>query len=183
MISKVHKNTYEELTEKNPFCISYSAKSSVDNEVFLGFSSGIGDHTSTGVRLGYWHYYDLPNFEVLETNLGASPYFTVSPIFINSFSFKAFAEYKLSSELWVNGSAEFYSYSRSNKSNDLTYGTFPPNEPTTVVNAYVSYRPIPKLIITGALRYMAGIQSNTLFLNTLAPITDLGASAKYQTGQ
>ncbi len=172
----LRQNTYEQLTNYNPFMMStYQVIQTKTDEIFADVHGALGTHFSYSGRASWWNYFDLPTFL---NDSGDQRQFYVSYQNVKALSFQAAARYHIA-EKWSAGiTGEYYSFYKSTEQ-------FVWHAPTTRIKADVVFRPIPELDLGAYVYVLGGIHARdaTYTAKTLGAIADMGINAEYSFGR
>lgn len=170
---KLRQNTFEQLSTINPYMtVSKGVAQTHTDEIYGSLQTNVGRHITVSGRVSYWQYGNMPLF--INDTAYDNKQLNVLYDKVNAVSLQGALRYSIGQTLSVGGSIIYTTY-------NADVNRYVWHEPSLKLNADLSVRPIPQLLVTGYLTVMNGMyaldKGNRTV--TLPTVFDLGAGAEY----
>lgn len=170
---RLRQNTFEQLSTINPYMtVAKGVAQTHTDEVYGSLQTNVGRHITVSGRVSWWQYGNMPLF----INDTATDKKLLNVVYdkVNAVSLQGGLRYTVGQTLSVGGSIIFTTY-------DADMNRYAWHEPSLRLNADLSVRPIPQLLVTGYLTVMDGMYAldNGNRSIKLPTVFDMGAGAEY----
>jgi hypothetical protein len=171
---QVRRNTFEELSTKNPFMYdTFTVQQTRVNDVYAGIKTNIGTHFSVNGRAGWIKYSDLPLF-INDTSGDMKQFAMVYDKQVEAFTFQAGARYQVADIFSIGLGADLYNFMTKTYKHVW-------HEPAIKLNADIMAKPVEELIIKGYVSIMDEIYAvkKGNAAEKLNAIADIGVGGEY----